>query len=187
MNRITCAAAFLCAKEEVHHWLDGREVTIYERYCASAVWCNDQENNTCSSYLTKIHGVPKPKSCELQCCKFDYCNSVVPLKESQLYLVAFIAIAFFVNIVFWEFRETLRVKTAQRVHTWTLQFWRHLLILVRAMVVTPETHFLLSLLALQTVTYKQTIPNRVLKCDVIILQTFPFEPLNFIMQYTRLL
>ena len=42
--------------------------------------------------------------------------------------------------------------------------------------VTPETHFLLSLLALQTVTYKQTIPNRVLKCDVIILQTFPFEP-----------
>ena len=29
--------------------------------------------------------------------------------------------------------------------------------------------------------------NRVLKCDVIILQTFPFEPLNLIMQYTQLL
>ena len=29
--------------------------------------------------------------------------------------------------------------------------------------------------------------NRVLKCDVIILQTFPFEPLNLIMRYTQLL
>ena len=28
---------------------------------------------------------------------------------------------------------------------------------------------------------------RVLKCDVIILQTFPFEPLNLIMRYTQLL
>ena len=30
-------------------------------------------------------------------------------------------------------------------------------------------------------------PKRVLKCDVIILQTFPFEPLNLIMRYTQLL
>ena len=28
---------------------------------------------------------------------------------------------------------------------------------------------------------------RVLKCDVIILQTFPFEPLNLVMRYTQLL
>ena len=28
---------------------------------------------------------------------------------------------------------------------------------------------------------------RVLKCDVIILQTFPFEPLNLIVRYTQLL
>ena len=29
--------------------------------------------------------------------------------------------------------------------------------------------------------------NRVLKCDVIILQIFPLEPLNLVMRYTQLL
>ena len=49
--------------------------------------------------------------------------------------------------------------------------------------------------------YAQTLPDltvggmeveslsdhRVVKCDVIILQTFPFEPLNLILRYTQLL
>ena len=35
--------------------------------------------------------------------------------------------------------------------------------------------------------YNTNFGHRILKCDIIILQTFPFEPLNLIMRYTQLL
>ena len=62
---------------------------------------------------------------------------------------------------------------------------------IREQTIMSESYlFLLQVQRYTCVTADPNFPfycHRVLKCDVIILQTFPFEPLNLIMWYTPLL